>query len=296
MTRPHGGTDSKSAPVRLLLADLDNTLYDWVDYFAPAFRAMVHVLAERLHVPEEELTLQFGRIYEEMGTTEYPFTVQSLPVVQNYPMEERSDLVELALKVFGASRRKRLRPYPGVRDTLRWLRQTGVDIAIVTSAPTYVVAPKLNQLGVLPYTSLIVAWEGFSVPDDEISQRKRSRSPVRQRANTLSLPRSSFRPKTDAFLAAMQLLKVPPSQCAIVGDSLATDVLPATELGVLTFWARYGLEFGVQNRKTIEAITPGGQVAVAQAYALTPVPNDAAELKDFADLRRLLTTPQPSLF
>jgi len=41
--------------MRLLITDLDNTLYDWITYFANSFRAMVKDLATTLDVEEDLL-------------------------------------------------------------------------------------------------------------------------------------------------------------------------------------------------------------------------------------------------
>lgn len=281
---------------RLLIADLDNTLYNWVDYFAPAFRAMVHVLAGHLQTTEDELVDQFKQIYAEYQTTEYPFTVQLLPAVSRLSDAQQAALVQLALTVFGGSRRKRLRPYPGVRETLSWAKASGVAIAVVTSAPCHVVAPKLNQLGLLSLTSLVVAWDGFDVPADLITYDKMRNSPVRARVRTATLPRESFAPKKDAYRVAMYEMGADASSTAVVGDSLRTDIAPAMDLNLPAYWARYGLAFSPKNLATVERITPGGAAAVHQAYATEPLPTAAEMLHDFSQLRHLLRTPQPSLF
>ena len=39
----------------VLLADIDNTLYDWPSFFAPSFRAMIHALSRELDVSEDQL-------------------------------------------------------------------------------------------------------------------------------------------------------------------------------------------------------------------------------------------------
>lgn len=283
---------AESPPTRLLITDLDNTLYDWVDYFAPAFRAMVHALSARLGLQEDALTDEFRKIYSEYGTAEYPFTVQLLPVVQSLDAGRREELIQVARTAFGGSRRKRLRPYPGVHETLAWARKSGLTVVVVTSGPSHVVAPKLNQLGLLGFISLLVAWEGFELPPTV----EAGKSPIRAKVPTKSLPREAFTPKAEAYLAAMAEVGCDVRATAIVGDSLRSDIAPALELGLPAYWARYGLEFSPKNLQTIEAITPGGPDVVRQAYATQPVPAGTGVLEHFSDLQRLLATPQPTLF
>ena len=42
-------------PISLVVTDLDNTVYDWLNAFVPAFYAMVHEAAPLIGVDEEEL-------------------------------------------------------------------------------------------------------------------------------------------------------------------------------------------------------------------------------------------------
>ena len=43
--------------MKLVIIDLDNTLYDWVSYFSNAFLAMVDVLEPLLEVDREAIQL-----------------------------------------------------------------------------------------------------------------------------------------------------------------------------------------------------------------------------------------------
>src|SRR4051812_6260961 len=95
----------------VLLTDVDNTLYNWVDFFAPSFRAMLHVLARECAIHEEELTQQFKDVYVKYGSLEYRYSIQKLSICKDLPRTRVNTLVELGTKVFGTVRSKRLRPY-----------------------------------------------------------------------------------------------------------------------------------------------------------------------------------------
>jgi putative hydrolase of the HAD superfamily len=48
------------------------------------------------------------------------------------------------------------------------------------------------------------------------------------------------KPAPDAFLLALQLLQMLPSETLLVGDSLRRDIAPAQQLGMITAYAKYG--------------------------------------------------------
>lgn len=67
---------------KLLITDLDNTLYDWVTFFSAAFRSMVGELNKLLDVPEETILSEFKTIHQRYGNSEQPFAVLELPSLQ----------------------------------------------------------------------------------------------------------------------------------------------------------------------------------------------------------------------
>lgn len=291
----HEDAEGKSV-CRLLIFDLDNTLYDWVDYFAPAFRAMVHFLAHRLGEDEAQLTTQFSALYEYFGTTEYPFTVQLLPALSAMPSDERLMLARHAHTVFSRSRIKRMIPYPCTIHTLRWARNASLNTAILTSAPQHNVMGKLHRLGMLPYIDVVVAWRGYNPEEDEVAKSIRGSSGRHRQYRQELIPLEREELKSIGMTKLLKRFGVRADETAMVGDSLQSDIRPAVTLGIRAFWARYGLNFDVSNRHTIEAITPGGADAVAHAYSLSPVPADVSVLNSLCDLTKYLRVGQESLF
>ena len=73
-------------PKKLLITDLDNTLYDWVTFFTSSFRGMIEELTKLLDVDEEILFAEFRAVHQKYGNSEQPFAVLELPsVLQKYP-------------------------------------------------------------------------------------------------------------------------------------------------------------------------------------------------------------------
>ena len=103
---------------RLLITDLDNTLYNLIDYFGPSFRGMVHALSRETKIEEEILLNNFKQVFLKRESLEYGFAVQELEITKTLSKENIFTLIKLAQAVFKRARQKNLKPYEGVKETL----------------------------------------------------------------------------------------------------------------------------------------------------------------------------------
>ena len=94
--------------------------------------------------------------------------------------------------------------YPGVVDTLRWLKRNGVEMALITSKPERFVAPLLDEMKLGRYFRWIIG-------GDTLPQQK---------------------PDPAALLFVMKMAGIEPEDALFVGDS-RNDVLAAKAAGVL---------------------------------------------------------------
>src|SRR5262249_37327991 len=131
---------------RVLITDLDNTLFDWIDYFAPCFRAMVHALAYATKLEEEEIYRQFKEVYTRMETAEYRYAMQELELYRSETPEMQKRLFRAGFVAFSRARKGRLQVYTTVPSTLQWLKQQGVVIIGVTNSWVVDAVARLRKL------------------------------------------------------------------------------------------------------------------------------------------------------
>ncbi|WP_414154675.1 phosphoglycolate phosphatase [Pseudomonas sp. BNK-43-a] len=105
--------------------------------------------------------------------------------------------------------------YPGVRDTLRWLRKQGVEMALITNKPERFVGPLLDQMKIGRYFRWIIG-------GDTLPQKK---------------------PDPAALLFVMKMAGIAPEQSLFVGDS-RSDVQAARAAGVKSVGLTYGYNHG----------------------------------------------------
>jgi phosphoglycolate phosphatase len=230
--------------MRLLITDLDNTLYDWVTYYARAFRALVDVLVEGLGVDREELLDEFKAVHQRHGDSEYPLAVFELPSVERRFPHLRADELRAALgRAFGAfeaAREEHLRLYPAVAATLGALRQAGVLIVGHTEAMAENAYFRLRHLGILSRFSALFALEGRVTGRDCLSPA----AAVALSEGFIQLvPRSERKPNPRLILDICNRERVRKEDAWYVGDSLTRDVSMAKIAGVKAVWARYGIRY-----------------------------------------------------
>lgn len=100
---------------KLLITDLDDTLYDWIGFFIPSFYAMVDKVSSITGLPKQELLKEYKKLHQFYGSVEYPFVTLKLPsIINKYADKSESeikDYLEEAFHKFNSVRKQKLRLY-----------------------------------------------------------------------------------------------------------------------------------------------------------------------------------------
>src|SRR6185503_16625163 len=116
----------------LLITDLDNTLYDWEAFFIPSFIAMLDQVEKISGINRDLLESSFRRVYQHHRTTEYAFVLQEADALRLVDAHLTPDQIfakyDSAVHAFRSERKRTLRLYPGVRETLLSLRAAGIRL------------------------------------------------------------------------------------------------------------------------------------------------------------------------
>jgi FMN phosphatase YigB (HAD superfamily) len=284
---------------RVLLTDVDNTLFSWIDYFGPCFRALVHAVARAAGFDEESLYMSFKLVFQDEGTVEIREAIQNSALVQTLPENERQRLAHIGFVAFGQAMRKRLRPYDGVVRTLRLLRSDGVRVVAVTNSGILHAVDRLRRLGLAKLLDGLVAW------DHDVSGRARNaeeyQALVSARIHRSGLPwvvplrREELKPNVSAYDRALRKLGVSAGSTWILGDSVEKDLVGAAELGATSVWAKYGLRYDPVNFATLLRITHWSQEKIDRTYHAASINPDYV-LEEFSAIRELIRPNQAELF
>lgn len=262
-----------SALGRVLITDLDNTLYNWVDYFARSFRAMIHALAEKSGTNEEVLIDACRQIFADNGSLEFPIdSVEQLGVFEDLSKEKAATLRNAMHAARQGVRKKRLALYSGVRELLSWAVGEHVPVIAVTNAPIEVVIERFRQLQLHRYFSAVAA----PSIDPERAQQLMAKftgvgglfpvgSPGFPRVYALA--KNEMKPSSVAYQYVLKDWQLHGEIAFVLGDSLQKDLAPAAALGAKTIWAHYGAQVEPENMDTLLKITPWSSTKVEEAYS-----------------------------
>lgn len=265
------------AGTRALLLDLDNTLYDWVAFFAPALRGMCRALSEMTGIPQDRLFQEFRIVFRSHGTVEYSFALQELPsIVALHPDRSGAEIVDIyrpVVDVFQQRRRAFLRPYPGVATGLATLREAGCRVFGVTDSRSFQAANRLRQLKLDGLIEGLFSVTDHFQPDEQTVARIR-RFPSEyydSRVQTrVSLPVGIRKPSPAVLDYVRGALELDPAACVYVGDSLVKDIAMAQQAGIYDCWAAYGARVSPVDFSTLVRVTDWSPDAVREALQASP--------------------------
>jgi HAD superfamily hydrolase (TIGR01549 family) len=217
---------------KLLITDLDDTLYDWIGFFIPAFYAMVDELYNITNIDRKVLLGEYKKLHQKYGSVEYPFVTLELPSIKEkykeFPAEKIKEILGEAFHRFNSVRKQKLRLYDGVADTLDFLFKQGVIIIGYTESAQENGLYRLKKLEIDQYFKHIYASQ---------SQYKNNHI-IDEKAKTVY----TKKPDKDILLEICRTENCPVDDVVYVGDSLTKDIYMAQQAGITSVWANYPKE------------------------------------------------------
>lgn len=237
----------------VLITDVDNTLFDWVDIWYRSFRAMLDGVCSISGIKEEDLYGSISAIHQKHQTSEYAFLLEEIPELRSRYGESTLEVMSPAVDAFREARRSAMRLYPGVQETLSELRSRRVAIVAYTESQEFYTQYRFRKLGLDRLIDYL-----YSPPDHELPVANAAflrkydpetyKMKLTQQRHT---PRGETKPNPHILATILDDLGVSPDQALFVGDSKMKDIAMAQDAGVLDAWAQYGQ---AQHRKQYELL------------------------------------------
>ena len=189
--------------VRAVIFDMDNTLFDLIGAKVAASNSVSEYLGRDDGQDFFDYFLRPDWGFEDWRN------------IRDYLLDRDLFTISRYFEVCNLYEKEKLNhitPYPGVTQVILEIRQKGIPLGLVTDADMYHAKRRLEKAGLSDAFDHLVTYE--------MTGRKK--------------------PDTAPFLLALRKLGSRSSVTAMVGDSPHRDIVPAREVGMLTFYARYG--------------------------------------------------------
>ncbi|MDE0587836.1 MAG: TIGR02253 family HAD-type hydrolase [Candidatus Marinimicrobia bacterium] len=200
--------------IKAIIFDLDNTLLDFVKMKQFSVKAAITAMNEAgLEVDEKKAYEDIFDLYIERGWENQ----QVFDDYLNQTVGEVSNKILAAgIVSYRRAREATLVVYPNVNKTLIQLIKMGINLAVVSDAPSREAWMRLYYLNLHHVFDPVLTF-------DDTGVRKPSPKP---------------------FQMALDYLKIKPNEAIMIGDWPERDVVGAKEIGMKTIFARYGDTFG----------------------------------------------------
>lgn len=252
-------------PIRLVVTDMDNTLYSWTNYIVPAVEAMVAAVERATGFPRIRVVQALKAVYTKHESNEYPFALQESALYEAFPDFGSFDklVIEPARAAFAAARRKYLQPFKTVPQTLEALKARGIPVVALTDAPRNPAEYRVRRLGLDALLSGLYTLPAFTFPEDGAGAslvapdilRKEAAGEYRAACEVHELPREWEKPNPAGLEKVLAAMGVAPAETLVVGDSVTKDVAVAKAVGCHDCWAEYGTWVSLEYRERLDVVS-----------------------------------------
>lgn len=281
----------------VIITDLDNTLYDWLDIWHSSFNAMLQSLVKKTGISQDILEEEFKEIHQKHGTSEYAFSLEELPSLRaKYTPKEIPTLFANCIKAFRDARSQTLKLYPTVLETLCKLKSMGCLIVGYTESMTFYSRYRMKKLGLDGIIDYL-----YSPKDHDLPQNldKNKVKYYQKKYNFLytvhrNTPVGELKPNPNVLKDILIEIGAFANETIYIGDSLMKDVSMAQDAGITDVLAKYGVaherkEYELLKRVTHwkkEDVEREKKIQVKPTYVLENSFQEVLDLFEFSIFKR----------
>lgn len=230
---------------RLLVTDLDNTLYDWFDIWHSSFSALLDEVAKISGLPSEVLERDASNVHQRHRTSEYSFLLNEMECLRTlHGGEDVTVTYAEAIHRFRSARKRTTHLYPTVGETLRTVQSYGVPIVAYTDSLAFHSFLRIKALGLDGVINVMYSPPDHKVPDGLNLSEVRALAPSEYEFDHTvrrELPLGAAKPDSTVLKQICTDFGVAPEETVYVGDSPMKDVAMAQAVGAIDVLAEYGI-------------------------------------------------------
>lgn len=251
---------------KVLITDLDNTLWDWFKIWHSGFLPFLKEAEKISGISANELKTLIRPVHQEHGTSEYSFLLQSIPEIsKGMTVSEVRKKYAPAIAAYNQGQKPTIKLYPTVAETLLKIRGRGTRIVGYTDSLAFYTIRRLKKLGLDGVLDVLYSPRDHEIPPEvDIAQFRMYDKRVYRLEKTQHLytPKGEAKPNPHILRAIVDALGVSRSEVVYVGDSLIRDVKMAQDAGVSDFYAEYGHSHSRPEYKLLQDVSHWTQVDV----------------------------------
>jgi HAD superfamily hydrolase (TIGR01549 family) len=230
--------------IRVIITDLDDTLYDWVAMWHAQFTAEFDVVSQESKIDKDTILQEWKRVHEKRGTSEYVFAVEELPSLRRkYSEQQVKEIAGRAFRAGQKARQKALKLFPEVLDVLTFLKEKKECMIVgFTESKSYYVGQRVRALGLDGIMEYLYSSEHTEL--SAMAKRRLSQPPYNEyemkKTEVRYTPIGVAKPNPKILQKILKDLGADPKETLYIGDKLDRDVIMAQAAGTIDVHASYG--------------------------------------------------------
>jgi FMN phosphatase YigB (HAD superfamily) len=208
--------------VRVIITDLDDTLYDWVAMWHAQFTAQLNVVLRETGIDRGTILRDWKKVHEKHGTSEYVFAVEELPSLRNLGKEQIKAISDRAFGAGQKARKEALKLFPEVLQTLVYLKEKECMIVGFTESKSYYAGQRIRALGLDGIMKYLYSSEHTEMT--ATAHRRLGQPPYNEyemkKTEVRHTPRGIVKPNPKILQTILKDLGADPKETLYVGDKL----------------------------------------------------------------------------
>lgn len=228
--------------VRLLITDLDDTIWDWLSMWHNSFKPYFERIKTECGIKESDLISDFKNLHRKYHTSEVSYAYKELrhlaPVHFN-KFEHNETNPKNILREYYGNKNANLDMYMGVLETLQSIKAKGTRIIGFTESNIFYTKYRIKMLELDGIFDVIYSPEAHDVPETVTPYYDKSYWQLEK--TTLVELDHKFKKPNKAILQKILLdNKINIDEAIYIGDKLDRDIYMANQLSLTSVHAAYG--------------------------------------------------------
>lgn len=244
---------------KVLITDLDNTLWDWFEIWYSGFAPFIEQVSSISGIRVEDLKKLIRPVHQLHGTSEYSFLLQSIPEIRaGMSAIELKNKYADAIKAYNVGQKSAMRLYDGVAEALLRIKGSGTHIVGYTDSLAFYTIRRMRKLGLDGVLDVLYSPVDHEIPQDVDIEEFRyfdQRLYRLERTKHLFTPRGKAKPSPKILSSIVEALGIRSADAVYVGDSLSRDIKMAQDAGILDIYAEYGHSHSRTEYKLLQEVS-----------------------------------------
>ena len=272
--------------LKAIFLDLDNTLYNWKEFYVPSLLSQITYLAEKLSIDEMTIEMSLKRVFKKYGSVEIPnavFEMDILNEISNIERDELGCILKVSQRIFFQELKKNLKLFPNVEYTLQWVKDNAILVFAFSDAFAFWADYRLTHLQIRKYFDAIYAVDNYSIGNCDIVQEY-----IRSE-NVIPILKEYAKPSTIIINKVIGQYHLRKENVFLLGDSMEKDVLTAKHAGINDIWAKYGTASSKGYGELLHIITPWKKEKTSESKTSLQKIEPSFVISNFEELKDIVS-------